>query len=276
MSTPRSRISGTMELVIDIAVAGTTHSRKDGQRTYKPLKIWGVYLPPEGSHQTTAQEERQAIVQGLGPLIIQDEEKYTQMVVGDTNARVGDMDDAKIVEDGREEIWNSMERAKNQDQLSNITGKIITQIARSSTNMFIMNGRTLPNEFTFKQVDEKSSFGPRRSNCDTALADRSIIEQSEGSWYENEMSDHKQARITIRTETKIDIEEGGTFRAAYQKYKQEWKLDQKKVLEFEHRLRADKKEGQCYPDNEDIKSASRMMKEAKTKKEAQTAVDAWM
>ena len=74
MSTPRSRISGTMELVIDIAVAGTTHSRKDGQRTYKPLKIWGVYLPPEGSHQTTAQEERQAIVQGLGPLIIQDEE----------------------------------------------------------------------------------------------------------------------------------------------------------------------------------------------------------
>ena len=76
---------------------------------------------------------------------------------GAVNARVGDMDDAKIVEDGEEELWSSMERFKNQDALVNITGKIITQIARSSTNMFIMNGRTLPNEFTFKQVDEKNA-----------------------------------------------------------------------------------------------------------------------
>ena len=74
MGTPISRISGTMELVIDIAVAGTTHSEDQELKTHKPLQIWGVYLPPEGSHQATAQEERQKIVEGLGPLIIQDEE----------------------------------------------------------------------------------------------------------------------------------------------------------------------------------------------------------
>ena len=98
-------------------------------------------------------------------------------MVGDTNARVGDEDDAKLIEDGQEEHWNSMKRLKNQDKLVNTTGKIIAQIARTSTNMFIMNGRTLPNECTFKQVDEKSSSRPRRSKCDTFLADRSVIEQ---------------------------------------------------------------------------------------------------
>ena len=138
----------------------------------------------------------------MGPLIIQDEERYTQIMVGDTNARVGDEDDAKIIEDGDEEHWNSMKRLKNQDKHVNITGKIIAQIARSSSNMFIMNGRTLPNEFTFKQVDEKSGFRPKRSNCDTHLADRSIIGQSTGRWLENEMSDHKMAQISIRTEEK--------------------------------------------------------------------------
>ena len=44
-------------------------------------------------------------------------------------------------------------------------------------------------------------------------------------------------------------------------------------MEFENQLRMDKEMGQCYPENEKIKEAGKMMKEVKTKREAQTAVD---
>ena len=84
----------------------------------------------------------------------------------------------------------------------------------------MMNGRAPPNKFTYKQVDEKSSSTPRRSNCDTCMADRSIIEQSTGRSFEHDMSDHKMAQITIRTEEHVGRDNGDAFREAYQVYKQ--------------------------------------------------------
>ena len=62
----------------------------------------------------------------------------------------------------------------------------------------------------------------------------------------------------------------------YQVYKQEWKIDQRKVLEFENQLRMDKEMGKCYTDNETTTEAGKIIKEAKTNKEAQIAVDTWM
>ena len=164
---PTARIPGTVEIQIKVAIEGTKPQNK-------LVKIWGVYFPSEGSHQAVAHEERKGFTQNLGKAITTGEEHFHQIVVGDTNAIIGDEEDDKIEADHREE-WNKMKREKSPDKYINQNGAEILQIARSNANMFRLNGRTLPDEFIFEQENEKSDAKPRRSNCDTILHKHALM-----------------------------------------------------------------------------------------------------
>ena len=88
-----------------------------------------------------------------------------------------------------------MPREENEYKYVYLNGQPIVQWARNSNIMFIMNGRTWPNELTFQQGNDTSDFKPRRSNCDTCIASRPILEQSSGEINDSPLSDTKSPKL---------------------------------------------------------------------------------
>ena len=106
--TPTTRIQGTVEVMIK-----TTVNKTDGK---KPIKVWGIYYPPEGAHQPAAHKEREDIAENLGQAIWDDEDKFHQILMGDTNARIGNANDDKLEMEEKKERWPRIPRKNNPDE----------------------------------------------------------------------------------------------------------------------------------------------------------------
>ena len=109
--------------------------------------------------------------------------------------------------------------------------------------MFIMNGRTWPNEFTFQQGNDGADFKPRRSNCDTCFADKLILEHSHGKLKNSLLSDHKMIEVSTSIRRYVHMTQTMVFKNAYLKRKESWKIDKRQIAAYENNLRIDKKIG---------------------------------
>ena len=147
------------------------------------------------------------------------------MLLGDTSARVGNDKDDKIITNDKEEEWHKMPREENEDNYVNLNGQIVFQWARNSCNMFIMNGRTWPNEFTFQQRNDKSDVKPRRPNCDTCIAIRPILEHSSGKLKDPPLSDHNIIKVSIRIKREARSTPAAAFKSTFLKHKQRWRIN---------------------------------------------------
>jgi hypothetical protein len=167
----------------------------------------GVYFPPAGptSSSRVAQQERADISHELPLLLARLKQLGVILLVGDTNARVGNSCDGKFLQamfdsDGEmaldqrllnQDGLQTKPRTQNEDPVVNSNGEEILMWARGA-DLWILNGRCIPNQCTY--------FSNRgSSNCDTWLGSDEILQAAvEGNVSEPfEQSDHAMLTLNV-------------------------------------------------------------------------------
>ena len=134
------------------------------------LFLIGVYFPPEGSASREARAERAYIIDNMPGILAELSMRGQVLLVGDTNARVGNNVDDELTDgDDFEEVdLVARPRACNADVVTNLNGEVLLSWARAG-DLWLMNGRAVPNVHTFY-----SKLG--MSNCDTWICSGSLLE----------------------------------------------------------------------------------------------------
>lgn len=171
------------------------------------LFLVGVYFPPAGpsTSSTAAVLERTDISQRLPVLLTQLSQCGSVLVVGDTNARVGDACDGKLHEFDNYDVFVSDEsdavdgtglvtkfREPNADKIINTNGEEILSWARGA-GLWILNGRCIPNTCTYFAVQGSS-------NCDTWLGSDDILEAAVDGFVSDPLlqSDHAILKLRLQ------------------------------------------------------------------------------
>lgn len=171
------------------------------------LFLVGVYFPPAGpsTSSTAAVLERTDISQRLPTLLVHLSQCGTVLLVGDTNARVGDACDGKLQEFSNYDVFLDDEiesldssglitkfREPNADKIINNNGEEILTWARGA-GLWILNGRCIPNVCTYFAVQGSS-------NCDTWLGSAEILEAAVDGEVSDPLlqSDHAIVKLSLR------------------------------------------------------------------------------
>ena len=161
----RHRISMTVEgrSIIKVEFLGVRVCQKQ-------LVLLGCYFAPEGATNCYAKSERTCFMSNVVRLITQIEsDDKVVMVIGDTNARVGNLVDqhfAEAVDDslGHADVELMMlERNPSCDVKVNENGHVLCDVCRGSMNTWLLNGRILEQTWTFARPIKL--HGTIQSNC---------------------------------------------------------------------------------------------------------------
>jgi len=201
------------------------------------LFLVGVYFPPYGpsSSSKMARFERDEISHNLPMLLTQLANLGVVLVVGDTNARVGDECDGKILAEDEEEQHDEeavtqsglfvKTRNTNEDKLVNNNGQEILMWARGC-GLWILNGRCLPNTFTYfaKQGN---------SNCDTWLGSEEILQSAFGGHVSGPLLHSDHAILSLQLHIPLQAEHRDGFldlvQNANKSKKHVWKMRRRPI-----------------------------------------------
>ncbi len=230
------------------------------------LFLVGVYFPPYGpsSSSKMARFERDEISHNLPGLLTQLGGLGAVLLVGDTNARVGDECDGKIVTEDEEEHDEEVAhqsgllvkpRNTNEDKLVNNNGQEILMWARGC-RLWILNGRCLPNTFTYFAKQSNS-------NCDTWLGLEEILQSACGGHVSGPLphSDHAILNLQLHIPFQPKFKDGflDFVQNANKNNKAIWKMRRRPIEEalddeeLQEQLRAE------YAINIDIQEVANRM-----------------
>ena len=265
------------------AMMGTNCTVGHENTTGKMLNILASYYPPERTQCKVSKSERRDFEKGLTKTIVEAElAEELFLLCGDTNARVGNENDGKIVDMFRfnKEEWKLKPRKKNQDQVINSNGEFLLRCCRQ-TQVWLLNGRCIPNEWTYSIACKGRKQGrkdfTKKSNCDTFCGHEEVIDACKGDILPMVGSDHSaivleiKVRRGMKTCADTDLREKALLRK-----KTAWSMDKVKIDEFRKALTLNFRRGLFYDESDKIKGASKAMATATNGRQAQDAVDQWL
>ena len=176
--------------------------------------------------------ERNDIVDQMPALLKKLSDFGEVLLLGDTNARVGDLNDGKLIFDEHmdEDLETTLftkQREPNQDKVVNGNGDEIISWARAGS-LWVLNGRCLPNSCTYFATQG-------RSNCDTWLGTEWVLENSFDGKVDGPVLDSDHARISLVlpflvSRRATDCAQYNFIQSAIQKLKPPWKMRRSNIL----------------------------------------------
>ena len=139
----------------------------------RTLFLVGVYFPSSEATSREALFERIDLEDKMPALLKQSSDRGEVLLVGDTNARGGNLNDGKVIfdedtDDEMDTTWVTQTRDSNQDTVVNSNGDEILSWTRAGS-LWILNGRCLPNV--------RACFAKQgNSNCDTWLGTSWVLD----------------------------------------------------------------------------------------------------